>query len=213
MDLKGPMSRLPPLPEKSGIDAREVGEDVYLQLHIPSGGILYATLALISAGCLGIWIAWILFLYSRMSAIAGAKFLAFRFPLALIGVMGIFTGLWHTWRLIRPTLPELLRITYDDIEFTPGRPPIRLWYTKKLSEPFGPPDPVREPTSYSRKSIRHFYLDREEGRQRLYFNAGRKCIEIGKGLSEKDREWLFLLLEKWHNYAPRDSDAVANKSV
>jgi hypothetical protein len=57
----------------------------------------------------------------------------------------------------------------------------------------------REPIQVSRSDVREFILESVEGRSRLYIQLGINRLEIGVGLREPDREWLFAVLQRWHS--------------
>ena len=57
----------------------------------------------------------------------------------------------------------------------------------------------REPIRVARSDVCEFVLESVEGRSRLYIDRGIDRLEIGAGLREPDREWLFAVLQRWHS--------------
>src|SRR5262249_6600950 len=55
------------------------------------------------------------------------------------------------------------------------------------------------PIQVARSDVRGFVLESVGGRSRLYMDRGIDGLEIGAGLREPDREWLFAVLQRWRS--------------
>jgi hypothetical protein len=121
--------------------------------------------------------------------------------IGLLGMWAVFSGIgvWGLWTYFRPARPESMRLEAEVLRYDPGRspagPPQRQW--------FGVNPPGLKPMQIARSAIRGFALERVDGQQRLYLDRGADRLEIGAGLRESDREWLFAVLQRWH--APNEA--------
>lgn len=197
-------TRLPPRAADSAIVAREDGDEVHLQWEIPPNRWNHA-LALGFMAFFGVWIAAALGIMDRLPAFPKTPI---NVMAPLMVVVGGALGACYLWWLIRPTLPESLTITDDVIIHNTGRHPARPLERQRLIPFFRQLTNAGVSTEYTRREIRHFLLSHEDGQQRLTFRNREHCIEIGASLSEPDRTWLFLLLEKWRTYAPPTADSA-----
>jgi hypothetical protein len=102
--------------------------------------------------------------------------------------------------MFRPTRPESVRLEADVLRYDPGRPafnPVRQRGRRGY-----PAAPRRSPAAtVPRADIRKFVLDRVGGRQRLSLDGGADRVEVGAGLREPEREWLYAVLRRWHTPA------------
>jgi hypothetical protein len=89
------------------------------------------------------------------------------------------------------------------LRYDPGRSPYNPWQQYGWWGWGHPaalkPTPAAE---VARSDIRGFVLERVGERQRLCFDQGADRLEIGAGLREPEREWLFAVLRKWHSPNP-----------
>jgi hypothetical protein len=94
---------------------------------------------------------------------------------------------WALWASFLPARPEAVRLEAEVLRHDPGG---RRWCWGRRAG--------REPTQVARSDIRGFVLERVGERQRLYLDLGAGRREIGAGLREPEREWLFAVLQSWH---------------
>jgi hypothetical protein len=122
-------------------------------------------------------------------------------PFVFVWLLGwTFAGgcvAWHQWEIFRPIRPEFVRLEADRLQYDPGRGPGEARTCAEL--PSGAvlevtPAPA---TEVSRFAVRRFAIDRVNDRQRLYFDADDRRVEIGGCLSESERAWLFVVLQQW----------------
>jgi hypothetical protein len=101
--------------------------------------------------------------------------------------LGGVIALWGLWSCFRPARPESVRLGAEVLRHdSDGR---RCGWGHRA----GP-----KPAQVARSDIRGFVLERVGGRQRLCLDRGTDRPEIGAGLREPDREWLFAVLQSWH---------------
>jgi hypothetical protein len=119
-----------------------------------------------------------------------------------LSVCTVAVGLavWMLWLVLRPTRPESVRLEAEVLRCDPGRGPYSAWQREGWQGWYLPPAPKPTPaTQAARSDICGFVLERVGGRQRLCFDRGADRLEIGAGLREPDREWLFAVLRRWHS--------------
>jgi hypothetical protein len=119
----------------------------------------------------------------------------------LLAVLTVGGGLavWTLWAVIRPTRPESVRLEAEVLRYDPGRGPYDPWRRSRLPVWGHPPAPPPAPAAtVARSDIGGFVLEQVGGRRRLCLARGADRLEIGAGLREPDREWLFAVLRRWH---------------
>jgi hypothetical protein len=109
---------------------------------------------------------------------------------ARVGLWTLVGGLcaWALLASFRPARPELVRLESGVLRHDPGGRR-RCW-----ARPGG-----EGPIQVARSDVRGFVLESVGGRSRLYIDRGIDQLEIGAGLREPDREWLFAVLQSWHS--------------
>jgi hypothetical protein len=122
----------------------------------------------------------------------------------LVGWLGAWTvgggfAIWSLWAMLRPTRPESLRLEAEELRYNPGRRPYNPWQQHGWwgwGHPTAP-NPTHA-VEVARSAISGFVLERIGERQRLCFDRGADRLEVGAGLREPEREWLFAVLRRWH---------------
>src|SRR5262249_38413534 len=114
----------------------------------------------------------------------------------LVGRVGFWTlvGGLCAWALLasfRPARPESVRLESGVMRHDPGGRR-RCW-----ARPGG-----EGLIQVARSDGRGFGLESVGGRSRLPIDRGIGRLEIGAGLREPDREWLFAVLQTWHSPNP-----------
>jgi hypothetical protein len=115
--------------------------------------------------------------------------------------LGGAVALWALGNSFRPARPESVRLGSEALLHDAGGSR-RCW---------GPPGGLK-PTQVARSDIRGFVLERDGERQRLYLDRGADRLEIGAGLREPEREWLFAVLQSWHMPNPHKVLEVKRKN-
>jgi hypothetical protein len=103
---------------------------------------------------------------------------------------GTLVGGLCAWALLasfRPARPESVRLESGALRHDPGGRR-RCWARPGAAGPI----------QVARSDVRGFVLESVGGRSRLSVDRGADRREIGAGLREPDREWLFAVLQTWH---------------
>jgi hypothetical protein len=118
------------------------------------------------------------------------------FWLTAWSVGGCFAA-WYLWRLLRPTIPETMTLAKPDLLYDSGIQPFPLYfgywrgrtdYWKKMFE-------KRKRIQFSPQQVRTLTLRETGDGNRLTLDHANDRIDLGRGLTEVEREWLFRLLK------------------
>ncbi|WP_020475564.1 hypothetical protein [Zavarzinella formosa] len=111
------------------------------------------------------------------------------------------------WLLLQRGRPESITLGTEMFVYDPGTSPVIEPYVLGGYWTFRPMPGThgfyrelfsrRRPTEAGREAMAGLRLDRKGERQRLSFDVGAERREIGAGLREPDREWLFAVLQHW----------------
>jgi hypothetical protein len=123
---------------------------------------------------------------------------------------GFFMGR-IAWLIIQPTRPETITLYADRLKFDPGTSPIVTTHT--YGNEFNPQAmrayagngnyfyrelfSKREPVKMLRSDIAEITIEPGRYRKRLFLIVGSKRTEIGEGMWDSDREWLYRVLVDW----------------
>src|SRR5262245_52640908 len=115
------------------------------------------------------------------------------FLVARVGFSTLVGGLcaWALLASFRPPRPESVRLESGALRHDPGGRR-RCW-----ARPGG-----EGPIQVARLDVRGFVLESVGGRSRLYIELGTGRREVGAGLGEGEREWVFAVLQRWHEAEP-----------
>ncbi|WP_020475563.1 hypothetical protein [Zavarzinella formosa] len=123
------------------------------------------------------------------------------------------------WLVIQPSKPEILTLGADSFWYDPGTSLPADWKTNNFR--WGNQQRLtsfgflrllfrrHHPKEIAREELTGVRLERIGDRQRLSFDAGADRKEIGRGLRESDREWLFTVLEQWRGDSARSHEQGA----
>jgi hypothetical protein len=109
----------------------------------------------------------------------------------LFGGALVWVLLASLWSSFRPARPESVRLGAEALRHDPGG---RRWCWGRR--------PDRAPIQVTRSDLRGVVLETVGGRPRLYLDLGDGRREIGAALGEMDREWVFAVLQRWHEAEP-----------
>jgi hypothetical protein len=147
---------------------------------------------------LGFWLCgWLVSLVYAVFHLLNGESRAF-----LIFWLGVWTiaggfALRALWAMLRPALPESVRLEADILQYDSG---CRLQRRDKTVIEFARPD------------LRGVVLERVGERQQLRLNLGGEWLEIGASLREAERKWMFAVLQKWHVAEP-DASADGGRDL
>ena len=111
-------------------------------------------------------------------------------------------AMWSLWRLVRPTVPETMTFAKPNLIYDSGiRPMPMYWgywrgqkdYWKKMFE-------KRKRIEFSPHEIQTLKLRETGDGNRLTIDHGNDRIDIGTGMTEVEREWLFELIKTEYKF-------------
>ena len=125
----------------------------------------------------------------------GAFAVVFTFVALAFMAFGEAVGITHLYRLLRPAVPETLRLRVDGVNYDSGVPPFRIKagynnYPDFWRSLF----PRRLRLELSRQQVRSVRLRETDSGNRLTYDLGPSRIDIASGASEIEREWLAKVL-------------------
>ena len=106
-------------------------------------------------------------------------------------------AIWYLCRLLRPTVPETMTLAKPNLLYDSGVQPMPIYfgywrgqtnYWKKMFE-------KRKRIEFDPQEIRTLSLRDTSESNRLTLDYGNDRIDVGVGLTEVEREWLFRLLK------------------
>jgi len=118
----------------------------------------------------------------------------------LIGwTVGGFFAMKSVYQLLRPTKPEALSLDAFTLNYQSGtEPPAENGWSNKRQNIEALESPNRKSKYQIPKSqAGAVKLERVGERQRLTIDHGAERIEIGRFLSEPEREWLYEVIKQW----------------
>jgi hypothetical protein len=120
-------------------------------------------------------------------------FLAFWLGAWIIG--GIFV-LYYLFRLLRPPLPEKLRLKRSSLIYDSGVPPLQLSYGRYADrrEAWKSLFPKRVIVEIDRAQLASLRLRETDSGNRLTVDVNASRLALATAASEIDREWLYQLL-------------------
>ncbi|MHC4353544.1 MAG: hypothetical protein ACYS0H_12610 [Planctomycetota bacterium] len=146
---------------------------------------------------LGMWaFGWIAVASKLLKGGTGPTDVFFMFWLAFWTVGGII-AIWMFYRSVRPSVPETLVLSKPFLVYDSGIPPLRVGFgSRSQKEMWKKLFQKRIRTEFDQAHLKTLCLREFEGGNRLTMDQGARRIEIGKGASEPEREWLYELLRK-----------------
>jgi hypothetical protein len=117
------------------------------------------------------------------------------FSLVVRVSIGALVGGFCAWALLasfRPARPESVRLEAGVLRHDPGGR--RRCWTRPRAEGL--------PIQVARSNVRGFVLESVEGRSRVYLELGTGRRELGAALGEEERDWVFAVLQQWHEAEP-----------
>lgn len=150
-------------------------------------------------------LTWVLLLLALAWTVGGLVTL-WQLLRAPSGLMALWLGLWAIGQVfivrglltvLRPVLPERVRLEADRLSYYPGRGPSEQRSCAELPNGKVVPVTPAPAAEVAKSAVRGFAIDRVNDRQRLVIDADDRRFEIGGCLTEAERAWLFAALQKW----------------
>jgi hypothetical protein len=110
----------------------------------------------------------------------------------------------------RPSIPEAVALGDGWFGYEPGWAPDSrlLWGREGLIKAISHLTAPTRSVVLVKEDIQPFQLERIGERQRLSFLNGLEQVEVGAPLQDREREWLYLILEQWRKGAAPDAALV-----
>jgi hypothetical protein len=123
------------------------------------------------------------------------------------GVAGMFVamalgeiwGIFLLYRLLRPAVPESLKLQFDSVAYDSGIPPVRPLFGFGYRSPadvWQALFPRRKRIELDLQQVRAIRLRETDSGNRLTFDLGSTRIDIARGATEIEREWLAKVLSE-----------------
>ncbi len=116
--------------------------------------------------------------------------------------VGGLMAMYVLFQLLRPKVPETLRLSINGMTYDSGVAPMQLnndtARQRSLSEYF----PKRVRVDLTRQQLQSLRLRPTDSGNRLTVDAGAQRLDLAKGGSEIEREWLYQVLAKQYSVAP-----------
>lgn len=103
------------------------------------------------------------------------------------------------WQTIRPIVPESITLDFASLQYDSGVAPLNMAapQLQQAEEGINPLFARRKKLSLTRDQHPTFVLEQIATRQRLRVDVGAERVEIGRSLTEPEREWLYGVLKQW----------------
>lgn len=103
-------------------------------------------------------------------------------------------------QILRGPSRSLLSLGYRDIQYIPGRVPLSFFDSNLVQRSQTSNWNLwsnQKPFSAQKQEVQNLQLTNVVQHLRLSFDVGTRRIEIGRYLSEPEKEWLYQVMEKW----------------
>jgi hypothetical protein len=192
-------------PSGSSISVTTTDGEPVITVPASSGGIMRFFPALFIA----FWLcAWAFGFYTTASQVMPGK--AGLFVVAWLGAwtIGGAMAMLSLYRMLRPSVPESLRLGLSGVTYDSGIPPFRYNYYR-----YGRPSaarnnawtslfPKRTVLTIDRRQLQTLRLRDTDDGNRLTVDAGAARLDLAKEASEIEREWLYRVLTEKYSLAP-----------
>jgi hypothetical protein len=112
------------------------------------------------------------------------------------------------YHVVRPSVPETLRLTRGGLNYDSGRPPFRMYfYPAHSTDAWKSMFPKRIQVELDRRRLQTLRLRETPDGNRLTVDADLVRLDIAKSASEIEREWLYQVLAKRYAPAPASEGA------
>jgi hypothetical protein len=130
---------------------------------------------------------------------------------------GCFAAM-YLYRLVRPSIPETLRLGLTSVSYDSGVPPFNFNYYYRgyygRPSPFSRGEraslfPKRTVIDIDRRQMQSLRLRETDGGNRLTVDAGATRLDLAQAASEVEREWLYRVLAEKYAVQAAPTGAVA----
>jgi len=110
--------------------------------------------------------------------------------------MGGLMAIYFLYRLLRPSVPETLRLRANDVVYDSGMPPVQLYGYQNQKEVWNSLFAGRKIVELSKDQLKTLRLRETDLGNRLTVDAGRVRLDLARSASEIEREWLARILKE-----------------
>ena len=135
---------------------------------------------------------------------ASSRVLSGNAPIFLVFWLGAWTvgggfAIWSLYQMLRPSVPETLKLGNDGVNYDSGVPPFRQDFRiANRREAWKSYFPKRTIVTISRQDLRSLRLRETELENRLTVDVASTRVDLGRAASEIEREWLYrVLMERY----------------
>jgi hypothetical protein len=170
------------------------GSDTLISIPQADSGWARYLMGLFVLAWLGGWCAGLVSVLSTLAAGKGNAFMAFWLIAWTVG--GIF-ALAFVYRLLRPSVPESLRLQSNAVIYDSGIAPIQVSsFDQSRRETWKSMFPKRTRVELDRRKLQTLRLRETAAGNRLTVDADSERIDVARSASEIEREWLYQVLAK-----------------
>jgi len=197
-------------PAGSTISVTTEGSDPVITIPAGSGGMMRFFAAAFILVWLGGWTAGF--------AAAGYKAMEKPDPFLLLWlgawtIGGVMAGAF-LYRLLRPSVPETLRLGINALAYDSGIPPLRYSsygysvraYGGGRRDAWGSLFPKRAIVTIDRRQMQTLRLRDTDSDNRLTVDAGADRLDLARNAGEVEREWLYRVLAEKYGVSPEPGD-------
>ena len=178
-------------PQGSAISVKHDGAEAVITIPQPSGGVMGYLVGGFFLFWLGGWAFGFYFALSEVLSGKGGLFVAAWLGAWTIG--GIF-AMTMIYRILRPAVPETLRLGAQSVGYDSGVPPFRQDAFSTQKQSWDTYFPKRTVVTITRQDLRSLRLREIESGNRLTVDVASARVDLARAASEVEREWLHRLL-------------------
>lgn len=187
----------PALPEDSEIEISHHNGYELLTVPHSSGGIARYFVGLFLLFWLGGWFTGFTSALDQITSGKADAFIIFWLGGWTIG--GLF-AFFFLYRIFKKTVPEMLLLNRPNLAYDTGIPPFQItFHPTNQKEYWKSLFAKRKKHEFTPEQMKTLKLRETDSGNRLTIDSGAKRHEIGNGVSEIEREWLYVHLSK--NYS------------
>lgn len=196
---------IPRPPIGSTISVAEIGSNVTIVIPQANSGIARFGICLFLLCWLGGWAFGMHFAISDLLAGKGGLFLMFWLGGWTLG--GAFAA-YYVYLLLRPCAPETFGLTRRSVLYDSGVPPFDFKSVSESSNAaWSSYFPKRTRAEIDLKQLQSLCLRQTDSGNRLTIDSGATRLDLARGATEVEREWLYRVLAQRFSLEPATSFA------
>jgi len=193
-------------PPGSKISVTSEGPDEVIVIPHSGGAIMRYLMVVFMLAWLTAWTAAIV--WTAYSGILRDNADAFGVAVPLVGMaLGEIWVIFLLYRLLRPAVPESLKLRFDSVIYDSGIRPFRTWFgfgygNFSFADYWQSLFPKRRGVELDLQQVRAIRLRETDSGNRLTFDLGSSRIDIARSATEIEREWLAKVLSERYGGRP-----------